>query len=154
MARFSWTCGDHLLLHRDGEGPALLGLGAGDPGIGLGLQRLEVGADVVAHVDVGDVDREDLVGRAGVESLLQHALGDRVGLFEDLVVRVGRADRVDDPLADPRDDRLVGGAADQAVDVRPDGDLGLHLELDAVLGDAVDRLPPLAWGRGRGSPWG
>ena len=127
----------------DGEGPPLLGLGPGDPGVGLGLDGLEVGADVVADVDVGDVDREDLEGRAGVEPLLQHALGDRVGLLEHLLVRVGRADRVDDALADAGDDRLVGGPADQPVDVGPDGHLGLHLELDAVLGDAVDRLPAL-----------
>ena len=33
---------------------------------------------------------------------------------------------------------LLGGAADEALDVRAHGDAGLHLELDAVLGDAVD----------------
>ena len=52
----------------------------------------------------------------------------------------GRADRVDDALADAGDDRLVGGAADQAVEVGADGHLGFDLELNAVLGDAVDRL--------------
>ena len=35
------------------------------------------------------------------------------------------------------------GTADQPVDVGADGDPGLHLELDAVLGHAVDRLPAL-----------
>ncbi len=140
----------HLLLLGDGEGAAFLGLGPGDARVGLGLERLEVGTDVVAHVDVGDVDREDLVGRPGVEALLEHSLGDRVGLLEDLLVGVGRADGIDDALADARDDRLVGRTADQAVEVGPDGHLRLDLELNAVLGDAVDRLPPWSSGRGRG----
>src|SRR5262249_31517557 len=50
---------DHLLLLGDREGAALLGLGPRDAGVGLGLEGLQVGADVVAHVDIGDVDRED-----------------------------------------------------------------------------------------------
>src|SRR5690606_3099549 len=49
-----------------------------------------------------------------------------------------RADGGDDALADTGDDRFLGGAADQSLDVRADGDLGLHLQLDAVLGDRVD----------------
>ena len=150
LARFSWTGGLHLLLLGHGEGAALLGLGPGDPRVGLGLQGLEVGADVVADVDVGDVDREDLVGGAGVEPLLEHALGDRVGLLQHLQVRLGRADGVDDALADPGDDRFVGGPADQAVEVGPHRHLRLDLELDAVLGHAVDRVPARSSGRGRG----
>ena len=38
------------------------------------LVGLEFGADVVADVNVGDVDREDLEGRPGVQALLQHLL--------------------------------------------------------------------------------
>ena len=73
-----------------------------------------------------------------------------VGLLEHLHVGLGRADGVDDALADPGDDRLVGGAADQAVEVGAHGDLGLDLELDAVLGDAVDAFAGPSAGRGRG----
>src|SRR5205814_1210455 len=118
-----------------------------------GLPGLQVGADVVADVDIGDVDRKDLVGRAGVEPLLEDALGDRVGLLEDLFVGVGRANGVDDAFADPRDDRLVGRAAHQPVEIRPDRDLRLDLQLDAILGDAVDRLSPGA-GVGAGDDLG
>ena len=67
----------HFLLSGHGEGAAFLGLGAGDPRVGFGLKGLQVGADVVADVDIGDVDRQDLVGRAGVEPFLEHSLGDR-----------------------------------------------------------------------------
>ena len=38
------------------------------------------GADVLAHVDVGDVDRDDLEGGLRVEPAGQHGLGDAVGL--------------------------------------------------------------------------
>jgi hypothetical protein len=31
------------------------------------LKGLEIGTDVVADIDIGDVDREDFVGRAGME---------------------------------------------------------------------------------------
>ena len=142
--------GLHLLLLGHGEGAALLGLGAGDARVGFGLEGLQVGADVVADVDIGDVDRQDLVGRAGVEPLFEHALGDRVRFLEHLQVGLGRADRIDDAFADAGDDGLVGGTADQAVEVGAHRDLGFDLELDPVLGDAVDRLPARARGRGRG----
>jgi len=47
---------------------------------------LEFGADVFTDVDVGDVDREDLERRAGVQALLQDALGDRIGVLQDVLV--------------------------------------------------------------------
>ncbi len=58
--------GFHLLLAGDGEGAALFGLGAGDAGVGFGLVGLQASADVLADVDVGDVDRDDLKRRVGV----------------------------------------------------------------------------------------
>ena len=45
-----------------------------------------------------------------------------------------RADRGDDPLADPGDDRLLAGTPDQPVDIRPHGYLGLRFNLDPVFG--------------------
>jgi hypothetical protein len=73
------------------------------------------GADVLAHVDVGDVDREDLEGRAGVEPAGHHGLGDVVGVLEHMLVRLGRADGGDDALAHAGDDGLLGRAADEAL---------------------------------------
>ena len=70
--------------------------------------------------------------------LLQHRLGDRVGVFQHVLVVLGRADGVDDAFADAGDDRFFGGPADQALDVGAHGDAGFDVKLNAVLGDAVD----------------
>jgi lipoyl synthase len=53
---------------------ALLGLGLGDGACRPRPGRPELGADVLADVDVGDVDREDLERRVGVEPLSSTAL--------------------------------------------------------------------------------
>ena len=45
------------------------------------------GADVLAHVDVGDVDRDDLEGGLRVEPPGEHGLGDPVGVLQHLEVR-------------------------------------------------------------------
>ncbi len=92
-ARFSGDFGLHFLLAGDGHGPALLGLGPGHAHVGLGLVGLQAGADVLAHVDVGDVDRDDLERRLRVEAAVQHGLGDAVGVLHHLQVCLGRADR-------------------------------------------------------------
>ena len=70
---------------------------------------------------------------------MEDRLGDRVGVLHDIEVALGRADRRDDPLADPRDDRLLGGPADELRDVRADGDAGPDLQLDAVFGNGRQR---------------
>ena len=91
------------------------GLGAGDARVGLGLVGLQAGADVVAHVDVGDVDRDDLERRAARRAPAPaRALEIESGFSSTCGVRLGRADGADDALADAGDDRLLGGAADQA----------------------------------------
>lgn len=74
---------------------------------------LELGTDVVADVDVGDVDGEDLEGGAGVEALGHDGLGDVVGVLEHRLVRLGRADGGDDALADAGDDGLFGRTTDE-----------------------------------------
>src|SRR5262249_12412795 len=66
--------GLHFLLSGDGEGTTLFGLGASDTGVGFRLKGLKVGANVVANVDISDVDRENLVRCSSVEPLLEHAL--------------------------------------------------------------------------------
>ena len=84
---------------------------------------------------------EDLERGAGVEAALQHDLGDAVGVLEHRHVVLRRADGGDDALADPGDDGLFGGAADEAIEIGAHRDPRLHLELDAVAGDAVDGIP-------------
>ena len=69
----------------------------------------------------------------------------RVG--QHFVVRLGRADGADDPLADAGDDRLFGGPADQLLQIRPHRHPGLDLQLDAVLGHGVERFAAGAAGR-------
>src|SRR5690606_33534544 len=130
--------GDHFLFEGDGGGAADFGLGLGDALVGLGLGFLELGADVLADVHVGDVDGEDFKGGADVEAALEHDLGNGVGRLEHDLVGLGRADGGDDALADAGDDGLLLGAADEAVEVGAHGHASLYLHLDAVLGHAVD----------------
>src|SRR5690606_8379960 len=66
----------HLLFERHRRRAPLLGAGLRHPQVGRRLVRLELRPDVVAHVDVGDVDGEDLEGRARVEALGEDRLGD------------------------------------------------------------------------------
>ena len=101
---------------------------------------MQPGADIGTHVDVGDVDRDNLKGSVGVEPTGQHCLGDHVGVFQNVGMLFGRADRRDDPLPHPRDDRFLGGPADELVEVGAHRDAGPHLELDAVFGHRIERL--------------
>ena len=111
------------------------------PRVGLGLVGLQPGADVVADVDVRDVDRDDFEGGLRIEPPRQHRLGNAVGVLQHFGVRLGRADRADDAFADAGDDRLFGRTADQLIQVGPHGDPRLDLQLNAVLGDGVERRP-------------
>ena len=53
-------------------------------------------------------------------------------------MRFGRADRADDPFADTGDDGFFTCPTDQLIEIRPHGDAGLDLELNAILGDGVE----------------
>ena len=94
-------------------------------------------------VDLGHVDRHDLERGLRIERVLQHGLRDQVGIGQHVGVVLGAADGLDDALADAGDDRLLGGAADQAVELGPHRDAGPGLELNAVLAHAVERGPAL-----------
>ena len=52
----------------------------------------------------------------------------------------GGADRANDAFAHAGDDRLLRGAADQLLQIRPHRHARLHLQLDAVLRHAVERF--------------
>ncbi|KKL59908.1 hypothetical protein LCGC14_2210630, partial [marine sediment metagenome] len=77
MGRLSDQC-DHLRLAGHGHGPALLGLGLEAPLVRLGLVGLELGADVLPDVHVGDVDGRYLEGGSGFKdkSALSHIHGE------------------------------------------------------------------------------
>ncbi len=109
--------------------------------VGLGLIGLQSGADVLAHVDVGNVDRHDLKRRLGIQAAFEHRLRDAVGMLHHLQVAVGRADGRDDAFAHPRDDRLLGGPADQLLDVRANRHPSANLQLHAVFGDGAQGGP-------------
>src|SRR5690606_25266558 len=130
--------GLHLLLLGDGEGAALLGLGLGPLLVRVGLVGLELGADVLADVDVGDIDREDLEGGAGVEALLRRGRGGLAGVPGHVLGGRRRAGGGGDARADAGDEGLLGASAAGVGGVGPDGDAGLGVALDAVLGDGVD----------------
>src|SRR5690606_20905514 len=86
----------------------------------------------------GDVDREDLEGRSGVEATRKDVLRDVVGILEHVLVRLRRSNRAHHAFADARDDGFFAGAADEPIEVRADGDAGNRDQLDAVLGHGRD----------------
>ena len=128
----------HLRLERDGGGAADLGVSLRHALVGLGLVELQTGADVLADIHVGDVNGENLERGARVEALFERGLADALRVFQNVLVGVGGTDGGDDAFADARDDGFLGRASDEPVEVRADGDARLDLELDAVLGDAVN----------------
>ena len=130
--------GAHLLLGGDGGGAADFGPRLRHALVGFGLLGLEFGADVVAHVDVGDVDGKDFKGGVAVETLGQHVLGDAVGIFEHLFIGIRRADGAHDPLAHAGDDGFLGRAAHEPVEMGANRDARLGFDADAVFGNAVD----------------
>src|SRR5436190_16117804 len=116
--------GDHFLRQGHGGGAADFGVGLGDEFVGLRLFGLELGADVFAHFNIRDVQGQDFESGVGVERLVEDGLGNEVGVFQNILVTGGRADRADDAFADARDDGLLGGPAHKAVQIAADSDQG------------------------------
>src|SRR5437870_1496423 len=81
-----------------GGGAPAFGPGAGDAGVGLSLIGAQASADILPHVNVGNVNRHDLERRVRIELPAEHLGGDLIGIFEYLHVIVGLADRADDAL--------------------------------------------------------
>src|SRR3972149_5105973 len=79
----------HLLLEGHRHGPPLLGLGLGDLLVRVGLVDLELCADVLAHVHVGDVDGQDLVGGSRIQPRGQDMLGDVIRVLQHVLVARG-----------------------------------------------------------------
>ena len=118
---------------------ALRGLRLSDLAIGVRLGGLQFGADVLADVDVGDVDRHNLERRSRIEPLREHGLRDAIRILQHFLVIDRRADRGNDAFADTRNDRLFACAADVAIEVASHRDTRFDVELNAVLGDALER---------------
>ena len=95
-------------------------------------------------VDVGDVDRDDFVGRLRLEALAQDRLGNPLGVFQHGFVGARRADGLNDSLADAGDDGFFRRAADELPDVGADRHAGPRLEPNAVAGDGVQAFRPIA----------
>ena len=131
--------GGHLLLARLGHGPAFLGFGLGNFEIGFGLIGLQLGTDVFAYVNIGDIDGEDFESRTRIQPLFQHRPGNEIGILQHLFVRPRRADGGNYALADARDDRLLPSTANQPVDIGAHRHPAQGLDLDAVFGDRRDQ---------------
>ena len=163
----------HFGLGLDHFGPALLDLGDHFlllrprpwPGGSSALARAtrmsasawsacKPGADVLAHVDVGDVDRDDLEGRLRVEPAGQHGLGNAVGILQHFAV-CDSAEPMALTMPSPTRAMIVSSVAPpiNCSQVGPHGDAGLDLQLDAVLGHGVERFAAASCGRGNRSPW-
>ena len=106
-------------------------------GIGFGLIGLEPCPDVRAHVDVGNVDGHDFECGLRIEASGQHRFGDSVGILQNFLVRVGRADGRDDTFAHACDHGFLGGTADQLLQVRSHGHTRPNTQLDTVFGDSA-----------------
>src|SRR5207247_1130006 len=131
--------GQHFLFDRHGGGAPHFGLRLRDEFVRFGLFGLQSRADVLAHIDVGDVNGQNFKRRVAVERLAQDRFGNAVGMFEHVLVTGRRADGGDNAFADARDDRLFRRTTDETVQVRADGHARLGLYDDAVLGHTVDR---------------
>ena len=75
-------------------------LGLRDPLVGFGLLRLEFRADVFAHIDIGDIDRQNFEGRSAVRDLSPGRFRNPIGIFKSILIGSGRSNRADDSFAD------------------------------------------------------
>ena len=85
-----------------------------------------------------NVNGQNFICRARIQSLFQHRFGNPVRIFQHLLVGVRRTDGRDDALAHPRDDGLLAGPTHQPVDIGPHRHPAGGLDLDAVLGHGGD----------------
>ena len=127
--------GAHFLLLGNGHGTAFFGSCLCDLLICFCLIGLELGADISAYIDIGDIDGEDLKSCPRVETFAEDRTGNVIRILQYVGVLFGGADGRDDAFADTGDDGRFPCPADEAIDIRTDGDTGADLELDAVFRD-------------------
>ena len=129
----------HLLLNSNRCCSAHLGFRLRDALVCLGLFGLQFRADVIAHVHVGDVDRENLERGIAIEAFSKNRFRDAIGIFQHFLVRVRRTNRAHDAFTDSRDNRLLGCATDESIEMRAHRDARFDLYADTILRDTVNR---------------
>ena len=127
--------GAHFLLLGDGHGTAFFGSCLCDLLICFCLIGLKLGADISAYIDIGDIDGEDLKSCPRVETFAEDRTGNVIRILQYVGVLFGGADGRDDAFTDTGDDGRFPCPADEAIDIRTDGDTCADLELDAVFRD-------------------
>ena len=88
--------GFHLLLAGDSHCATLLCLGLCNVLIGLRLVHLQLCADILTYINVGDIDTEDFESGTFVQSLAEHEFGDTIRVLKHLLVALRRTNRADD----------------------------------------------------------
>lgn len=119
--------GLHDLFLRDRFGTPLLGLGSCHSYVGFSLVGPQSCSDILADLDMGDIDRNDRKGGLIVQTPFENGSGNEVGVLENGEVRFARADRTDDALTDPRDDCLLGCTTDELFEIGSNRYPGLDL---------------------------
>ena len=104
-----------------------------------------MGPDILPHIDIRNINGENLKRRAGIQPFLQNRLGNTVGIFQHTLMIDRAADGRDNSLTDTRDDGLFGGSADESGDIGAYRYAGLDLELNAVLSNRIDGIASLSW---------
>ena len=139
--------GDHFLFGGHGHRAAAFGVGPGNARVGFGLIGLQSGADVLAHVDVGDVDRHDFERGLRIEPRASTALEIMSGFSSTALW--SSAEPIALTMPSPTRAMIVSSVAPPMSCCRFARTVtrALHLELDAVLGHGVERLPRPAAGR-------
>lgn len=88
--------GAHFLFLGDGHGTAFFGSCLCDLLIRFCLIGLELGADISAYIDIGDIDGEDLKSCPRVETFAEDRTGNVIRILQYVGVLFGGADGRDD----------------------------------------------------------
>ena len=91
-------------------------------------------SDVFTHIYIGNINRKDFKSRSGVQTLAQYKFGNAIGVFQHLLVGVGRTDARDDTFAYARQNRIFARTTYELLDVGPHRDARFCDELNTILG--------------------
>ena len=124
----------------DRHGAASFGVGPGDARVGLGLVGLELGADVLADFDIGDIDRDDFERGLRIEPAGSTALEMRSGFSSTSMCDL--AEPIALTMPSPTRAMIVSSVAPpiELIQVGPHRDSGFDLELNAVFCHGVERF--------------
>ena len=77
--------------HGHGQGLSLLGFGLEHLLVGFGLFVAKVSANILAHIDVRNINGENFERGPGIKTFAQHGFGNAVGVFEHFLVGLRRS---------------------------------------------------------------